>query len=94
MAYRIVALVLAWSVWRVPASETLAPIRGTTMARTVVIDELHVTFRIPNDLPEGETEAIRQALDGDDILDRLRRAIRAAIRALPELAAVRTSLTR
>lgn len=64
------------------------------MAKTVVIDELHVTFRIPNDLPESEAEAIRQALDGDDFLNRLRRAIRAAVRALPELAVVRVSLTR
>jgi hypothetical protein len=56
------------------------------MAKTVVIDELHVTFRVPNDLPEGAAEAIWQTLDGDDVLNRLRRAIRAAIRALPELA--------
>jgi hypothetical protein len=64
------------------------------MAKTVVTDERHVTFRIPNDLPEGEAEAIRQALDGDDFMNRLRRAVRAAVRSLPELAAVRASLTR
>ena len=64
------------------------------MAKTVIIDELHVTFRIPNDLPEGAAEAIRQALDGDEFMNRLRRAIRTAMRALPELAAVRVSLTR
>jgi hypothetical protein len=64
------------------------------MAKTVIIDELHVTFRIPNDLSESATEAIWQALDGDEFLHRLRRAVRAAVRALPELAAVRVSLTR
>jgi hypothetical protein len=64
------------------------------MAKTVVLDELHVTFRIPSDLPESEAEAIRQALGGDDFMNRLRRAIRAAVRALPELATVRVSLTR
>lgn len=64
------------------------------MAKTVIIDELRVTFRIPNDLPDTEVEAIRQALDGDEFLNRLRRAIRAVIRSLPELTAVRVSLTR
>lgn len=64
------------------------------MARTVVIDELHVTFRVPSDLPDTDAEAIRQALDGADFMNRLRRAVRAAMRALPELVAVRVSLTR
>lgn len=64
------------------------------MAKTVVIDELHLTVRIPNDLPGGEAEATRKALDGDDFLNRLRRAVRAAVRSLPVLAAFRTSLTR
>lgn len=64
------------------------------MAKTVIIDELHVTLRIPSDLPDSEAEAIRQALVGDEFMTRLRRAIRAVIRSLPELAAVRVSLTR
>ena len=64
------------------------------MAKTVVIDELRVTFRIPNDLPDTEVEAIRQALDGDEFMNRLRRAIRAVVRVLPALTAVRVSLTR
>jgi hypothetical protein len=64
------------------------------MAKTVVIDELHVTFRIPNDLPDTDAEAIQQTLDGDEFMNCLRRAIRAAVRAFPELAAVRVSLTR
>ena len=64
------------------------------MAKTVIIDELHLTFRIPNDLPDTEAEAIRQALAGADLMNRLRRAIRDAIRVFPELAVVRVSLTR
>lgn len=61
------------------------------MARTVIIDELHLTLRVPGDLSEAETEVIRQALDGDEFATRLRRAVRAAIRSFPELAAVRVS---
>jgi hypothetical protein len=64
------------------------------MAKTVIIDELHVTLRIPNDLPDNEVEVIRQALEDDELTNRLRRVIRAVIRSLPELAAVRVSLTR
>jgi hypothetical protein len=61
--------------------------------KTVVIDEIHLTLRIPNDLPD-DAEAIRQALAGDDFMGRLRRAVRTALRALPELTVVRASLTR
>ena len=64
------------------------------MAKSVVIDDIHITIRIPNDLPETQTEAIRRTLQGDDFMDRLRRAVRAAVRAFPELAVVRVSLSR
>jgi hypothetical protein len=64
------------------------------MAKTVILDELHLTLRIPNDLPDDEVEALRQLLAGADFMSRLRRAVRAALRAVPELNAVRASLTR
>ena len=64
------------------------------MAKNVVIDELHLTIRIPNDLPDTQTEAIRRTLSGDDFMNRLRRAVRAALRGFPELAIVRVSLSR
>lgn len=64
------------------------------MAKTVILDELHLTLRVPNDLPDEEVEAIRRALAGDDFMSRLRRAVRAALRAVPELNPVRASLTR
>jgi hypothetical protein len=64
------------------------------MAKSVVIDELHLTIRVPNDLPDDEAEAIRRMLARDDFMDRLRRAIRVVVRAFPELAVVRVSLTR
>ena len=64
------------------------------MANTVIIDELHLTIRVPSNLPETRTEDIRRALAGGDFMDRLRRSVRAALRAVPELNAVRVSLTR
>jgi hypothetical protein len=64
------------------------------MAKTVVIDELHLTARVPADLPDADAEAARRTLAGDDFTERLRRAIRAAVRAFPELVAVRVSVTR
>jgi hypothetical protein len=62
--------------------------------KTVVIDELHLTLRIPNDLPDDETEAVRETLAGDDFMAQLRRAVRVVLRALPELNRVHVSLTR
>jgi hypothetical protein len=64
------------------------------MAKTVVIDELHVTVRVPNDLSDDEAEAVRRTLAGDEFMARLERAIRIAVRALPDLTACRVSLTR
>lgn len=63
-------------------------------SKTVVIDELHLTLRVLNKLPDDEAEVIRQSLAGDDFMNRLRRAVRTALRVFPELAAVRVSLTR
>ena len=64
------------------------------MPKTVVIDEIHVTVRIPGDLPETQADAVHRALAGEDFMARLRRAVRAALRAFPELAVARVSLTR
>jgi 2'-5' RNA ligase len=64
------------------------------VAKTVTIDELHLTLRIPDDTPEDAAEEIRRTLAGDDFTDRLRRAVLSALRAFPELNAVRVSLTR
>jgi hypothetical protein len=64
------------------------------MAKSVIIDELHLTVRTPAVLPEIAVEAVRQILIGEEFLRRLRKAIHAVARAYPELAAVRLSLTR
>lgn len=64
------------------------------MEPTVLIDELHVTVRVLEDLPAAKTDSARQTLLGDTFLDKLRLAIRAVFREYPELAVVRVSLTR
>ena len=63
-------------------------------SRTVVLDEIHVTVRVPADLPDDEVEAVRDALAADEFVARLRRAVRAVVRAFPELTAVRVSINR
>jgi 2'-5' RNA ligase len=64
------------------------------MAKTVVIDELHLTVRIPANLPDAQADAVRETLAGAEFTDRLRRSIRAAVRAFPELDVVRVTLAR
>ncbi len=64
------------------------------MANTVPVDELHLTLHIPDDTPEETARVIRRTLAGDDFMDRLRRAVLAALRAFPELNDVSVSLTR
>lgn len=64
------------------------------MAKTVVIDELHLTVRVPNDIPEARIDAVRATLAEVEFMNRLRQAVRAAVRAFPELAPARVSITR
>jgi len=40
------------------------------MAKNVVIDELHVTIRVPGDLPEDEAGSIRVTLMGKEFASR------------------------
>lgn len=64
------------------------------MAKPVVIDEIHLTIRVPRDLPDARAEAVARTLTGAAFMARLRRAVRATLRAFPELAVARVSLTR
>ncbi len=64
------------------------------MAKIVVIDELHLTVRVPAGLPDEQADAVRETLAGSEFLDRLRRAIQDAVRAFPELASAKMSITR
>lgn len=62
------------------------------MAKTVLIDEIHLTFRVLNNLPDNEAQAIRDTLASDVFMTQLRKAIREVIRKFPELNTVRVSL--
>ena len=64
------------------------------MAKRIVLDELHLTVRIPNKLSETQTEQIRRRLNGKEFMARLRRAIREIVRAYPELVVVSVSVCR
>lgn len=64
------------------------------MAKSVILDELLLTFRIPADLPDGDVDTIRRVLESDEFLARLRRAIRTVLAAFPELAPSRVTLSR
>jgi 2'-5' RNA ligase len=65
------------------------------MAKTVVIDELHVTLRVPADLPADRAAAVRRALTRTAFTARLQRAVNAVrVRAYPALAPVRATLSR
>ena len=64
------------------------------MNRTVIVEQFHMTVRVTVSLPDPAVVAIRTKLAGAEFVTRLRRAIRAAIRADPTLAPVRISLSR
>ena len=64
------------------------------MAKTVVIDELIVTLRVPSDLPDAEVDEVRRALGGAEFLARLRAAVRAVVASYPELAPCRAAVAR
>lgn len=59
-----------------------------------LLDELHLTVRVPDDLPEGEIDAIRRTLARDEFLDQLRRAVEETFGNFPELSPCHVTLTR
>lgn len=64
------------------------------MPRYVVIDEVHVTVRVPRDLSPERAERVRAALAADAFLARLRTCVRRVVRGDPDLAGVRVGLSR
>ncbi len=64
------------------------------MPKSVVIDELIVTLRVPADLADDQAEAIRRTLAGGEFMAQIRRAVRLAVRSFPELSVVRVSVSR
>jgi hypothetical protein len=70
-----------------------APPEGT-VAETNLIDELHLTVRVPDDLTEDQVAAVRRTLASDESLGRLRRAVGDAFGDFPDLAPCRPTLSR
>ena len=64
------------------------------MAKSVMIDELHLTAHIPNNLPQTQVEEVRRTLASVVFMRRLRRAVRALLRQYGELAEVRVTVGR
>ena len=64
------------------------------MSRGVVFHQIHITIRIPRELPEDRSEGVRGTLTGEDFMNHLRRAVRSTVRLHPELAIVRVSIGR
>jgi hypothetical protein len=64
------------------------------MPSTVVADELHLTVRMPADLPAGDAEAVRRTLAEPAFANRLRAAVLAAVREFPALAPAEVTVSR
>ena len=64
------------------------------MLPTLVADELHLTVRMPADLPAGEAEAVRRTLADRAFVDRIEAAIQAAVREFPALAPITVTVSR
>jgi hypothetical protein len=64
------------------------------MAKSIVLDELIITIRIRNDLPDTRSEELVLLLRGIEFMNRLRRAIRTVVRGFPDLNVVRVSVSR
>lgn len=64
------------------------------MPATVVLDELHLTFRIPAALPEVEVRAIRRVLNGKAFTAAVRRAVVTEMNKRPALKPVRLTVGR
>ncbi len=62
------------------------------MPKTVLLDEWHVTFRIPAVMTHSNVRAIRRVLNGKAFTAALWRAIGAVIRVRPKLKAVSVKL--
>lgn len=64
------------------------------MAKTVLLDEWHLSVRIPVALPAPTVTAIRRTLNAKAFAAALRRAVLAVVRERPVLTPVRVIVTR
>jgi hypothetical protein len=64
------------------------------VAKTILIDEFHVSIRAPRGLRDAGYAAMRRTLDDRGFQAELRRAVRDVVRRHPPLSKVRLTLTR
>ena len=64
------------------------------MSKTVLLDEWHLTFRIPAALPDADVRAVRRVLNGKAFTAAVRRALLAVVRERGVLRPVRVAVTR
>jgi hypothetical protein len=64
------------------------------MAKFVMIEQYHITVRVPSDLPEETTDALRRRLDDRRFRSRLRRTIRTLFQRDLALRLARVNLSR
>jgi hypothetical protein len=64
------------------------------MPRYIVLDELHLTVSVPQDMPESTISTIRRHLNSAGFNAAIRQAIRSVFRHHPQLRKVRVRVTR
>ena len=64
------------------------------MAKLVALEEFHLTLKVPGHLPDRQVRAARRVLGSKRFQAELLRAVRAALRAHPSLAQLRSSVSR
>lgn len=60
---------------------------------SIIIDELIVTFSVPENLPEVDVQAIRRKLASNEFIRQMRQFIDAVVGLLPELKLDQLSIT-
>ncbi len=63
------------------------------MGDYVLLDESHLSFRIPKDLDDAAYDAIRRILESRQFRSALRRIVREIVRQYPELTPVRVRIS-
>jgi len=63
------------------------------MSDHVMLDEFHLSFRVPKDLDDAACDAIRRVLQSRTFRSALRRAVRQSLRQYPDLHPVRVRVS-
>ena len=64
------------------------------MPERILIDELHLSFRVPSGLPESQYLAIRRTLQRKRFLTEFDQAVRSVLRQKPSLRNVVVAISR